>query len=81
MTDDSRRSLQARFEALRDRQLSADEVAAYLNRPISNDERERVLELVRWFCRRYPTPAERLAYVRRATRRWTAGARRPPPDE
>ena len=78
MTDDSRR---ARFEAVRDRQLSSEEVAAYLNTPISDDERERVLELIRWFCRRYPTPAERLAYVRRATRRWTAGAGRPAPDE
>ncbi len=24
-----------------------------------------------WFCRRYPTPADRLAYISRAYKRWT----------
>jgi hypothetical protein len=28
--------------------------------------------LIRWFRRRYPTPAARLAYARRAYRRWAA---------
>ncbi len=28
------------------------------------------MELVRWFRRRYPTAADRLAYVRRAYKRW-----------
>ena len=41
--------------------------------PITDDERESVLALVRWFRRRYPTPAERLAYVRRAYARWRSG--------
>jgi hypothetical protein len=27
--------------------------------------------LIRWFKRRYPKPGERLAYARRAYRRWT----------
>lgn len=27
--------------------------------------------LIAWFTRRYPTGAERLAYVRRATQRWS----------
>jgi hypothetical protein len=38
--------------------------------PIGPDEREGILALVAWFRRRYPTPAERLAYIRRAYRRW-----------
>jgi hypothetical protein len=43
-------------------------------RPASlrSEERARTLELIDWFCRRYPTGAERLAYVRRAYRRWLA---------
>ena len=39
---------------------------------VSDEQREEILALVDWFCRRYPTGAERLAYVRRAYRRWTA---------
>ena len=35
-------------------------------------EEEESRSLIRWFRRRYPTPAERLAYARRAYRRWTA---------
>ncbi len=38
--------------------------------PPAAEEREEVLALRRWFCRRYPTPLERLAYVRRAVARW-----------
>ena len=32
--------------------------------------------LVRWFTRRYPTPAERFAYIRRARARWLGSAPR-----
>jgi hypothetical protein len=39
--------------------------------PIGDAEAEEALSLIRWFRRRYPTPAERLAYCRRAYRRWT----------
>jgi hypothetical protein len=53
-----------------DRQLSPGEARAYLDAPLTEAEREGVLELARWFRRRYPTPAERLAYVRRAYERW-----------
>lgn len=42
-----------------------------LAHPIDDIEREHVRQLVTWFTRRYRTPAERLAYVRRAYRRWT----------
>jgi len=53
-----------------DRVLSAEETQAYLHAPVSDAERENVLALVRWFRRRYPSPADRLAYVRRAYARW-----------
>ena len=52
------------------RQLSQAEARAYLDAPLTEAEREGVLELARWFRRRYPTPVERLAYVRRAFERW-----------
>jgi hypothetical protein len=54
-----------------DRQVTAAEAAAYLAAPISEAEREQAVALIRWFRRRYPTGADRLAYVRRACRRWT----------
>lgn len=53
-----------------DRVLTPTEAGAYLDAPISEAERDEVLALVRWFRRRYPTPAERLAYVRRAYAQW-----------
>jgi hypothetical protein len=64
-----------------ERRLSAEEVAAALAVPITDEEAERVVELADWFCRRYPTPGERLDYVRRAYRRWTesVGRGRPMP--
>ena len=60
----------ARINALAARRLSAEEVRAYLATPVSDEERDEILELARWFQRRYPTGAERLAYVRRAYARW-----------
>jgi hypothetical protein len=60
----------ARLAALVDRQLSPEERAAYDRAPMSDEEREEIRDLIRWFCRRYPTPAERLAWCRRATARW-----------
>ena len=55
-----------------ERRLTAEEFQALLAVPIDAEERARTLELIDWFCRRYPTGAERLAYVRRAYRRWVA---------
>ena len=55
---------------LTERVFGADEARAYLDAPMSDDEREHTLSLVSWFRRRYPTPADRLAYVRRAYKRW-----------
>lgn len=60
------------------RALTPEEARAYVDQPISPEEREGVLSLMRWFLRRYPTPLERLAYVRRASRRWS-NARQPAP--
>ena len=59
-----------RLRALSERRLSREEVEAALRIPISDSEREGILELVAWFRRRYPTPLDRLRYVRRAYRRW-----------
>ena len=50
--------------------LGRDEARQYLESPITDAERDEVLSLVHWFERRYPTPVERLAYVRRAYARW-----------
>ena len=60
-----------RARALADRRVSAEELQAAERQPLSPAEREGILSLVRWFRRRYPTPADRLRYVRRAYRRWT----------
>ena len=60
----------ARLRAFADRRLTPDEVREWLSAPISDEEREDALSLIRWFRRRYPEPADRLAYVRRAYARW-----------
>jgi hypothetical protein len=65
---------QAATEATRrfaERILAADAFDAYVNAPVSEDEREEALRLIRWFSKRYQTPAQRLAYVRRAYARWS----------
>lgn len=63
-------NIAAQVKALSARTLSADEARAWIDTPIGDDEREQVLSLVRWFTRRYPTHADRLAYVRVAYARW-----------
>jgi hypothetical protein len=67
----------ARVRALSERQLSPEEVRAALAVPLGEAEEEGSRSLVRWFRRRYPTPAERLAYARRAYRRWVTAQPRP----
>lgn len=62
--------------AYADRRLSAEEFDAYVNSPITDEERAEVLSLIDWFTRRYPTPGERLAYNRRA---WAGVVSRLPP--
>jgi hypothetical protein len=56
----------AELRAFADRSLSREEFDAYVGAPMSEDERERIDELIDWFTRRYPTPEARLAYARRA---------------
>jgi hypothetical protein len=62
--------LRERIAALTERRVSAEEVRRAVEDPIPASERADVLSLVRWFTRRYPSPADRLAYVRRAYARW-----------
>jgi hypothetical protein len=58
----------ARFSS---RRLTLEEFQAYVDAPVSEAEQQEALRLIRWFTKRYPTPAERLAYVRRSYARWT----------
>jgi hypothetical protein len=60
----------ARLAELANRQLTADEWRAQAALPLTPDEIEHTLALVRWFRRRYPSAADRLSYVRRAYARW-----------
>jgi hypothetical protein len=62
----------ALVRALSERQLSPEEFRAALAIPLGEAEEEESRSLIRWFRRRYPTPADRLAYARRAYRRWAA---------
>jgi hypothetical protein len=61
----------ARAKQLAERVLEPEEFQRLLAVPIGEAEEEEARSLIRWFRRRYPTPADRLAYVRRAYRRWT----------
>jgi hypothetical protein len=62
----------ARIRAIAERTLTVEEVRAALAVPIGEAEADEARSLIRWFRRRYPTPAARLAYARRAYRRWVA---------
>jgi hypothetical protein len=62
--------LPARVLDLIDRPVTLAELRAAVDTPLTPAEREHIVSLARWFCRRYRTPAERLAYVRQAYRRW-----------
>jgi hypothetical protein len=53
--------------------LSDEEWRAQSELPLSAEEIEHTLSLVRWFRTRYPDPLGRLAYARRAYTRWTLG--------
>jgi len=64
----------ANIAAFANRELGLDDVRAYLEAPVSDDEREQTIALIQWFTRRYRTPLERLAYVRRAYARWRLNA-------
>lgn len=68
-----RRPLPDEVRALVDRRLSAEEFRALADAPMSAEELAEIRSLIAWFTRRYPTPAARLAYVRRKTAAWTRG--------
>jgi hypothetical protein len=51
-----------------ERRLSPEEFEAYVNAPMSDEERRSISELIDWFMRRYPTPAARLAQARASYR-------------
>jgi len=72
VTEDTRQHL----AAFASRTLNQEEARDWLEAPIGDSEREQILDLVRWFTRRYPTPAARLAYVRAAYRRWQQSSQR-----
>jgi hypothetical protein len=59
-----------RVRELANRKLTLEEWNAYVNQPPTADEQREIDELLAWFARRYPTPAERLRYARRAYERW-----------
>jgi len=59
-----------RVRKLAERELNPEEFDAYVNAPMSQDEREEILASVAWFTRRYPTPGERLAAARRGYQQW-----------
>ena len=64
----------ARLAAFANRELSEEEWRAQAAVPLTQDEIENTLALVRWFRGRYPTVASRLAYARRAYARWQRAA-------
>lgn len=63
--------IRARLKAINDRTLSPAEWKARMSLAVTSEEHEQDRELIRWFRRRYTTPADRLAYARRAYARWT----------
>jgi hypothetical protein len=69
-----------RLAELANRQLTVDEWRERAAIPLAPEEVEHTLALVRWFRRRYPTAADRLAYIRRAYIRWQRAADVPSPS-
>jgi len=60
----------ADLDRLAKRELSDEEWRTEVAIPLLAEEIGHTQALARWFCRRYPTAASRLAYVRRAYARW-----------
>lgn len=61
------------LRSLIDRRLSAEELHALADTPLTHAEVAETLALVRWFTRRYPAAEDRLAYVRKRYAAWTRG--------
>jgi hypothetical protein len=62
----SGRPIEDELQELADRTLTPEELAAWADAPLSEEERRGILELVDWFVRRYPDPLDRLRSSRRA---------------
>lgn len=60
------------LEELAKRSLTAAEFDAYVNAPMTEDERADIRAKIEWFSRRYPTARERLAAARRQYAAWTS---------
>ena len=58
-------NLRAEWRAEEERRLSPAEFEARVAAPMTDVERADLEGLIAWFCRRYPSPAARLAYHRR----------------
>jgi hypothetical protein len=77
--DESRRMIPpspealARVREIAERQLTAEELDAYVHAPMSEAERQEILESIAWFTKRYPTAGDRLAAARRAYIQWAKG--------
>ena len=54
------------LDELANRRLTPSEFTAYADSPLSDRERQDLVDLIRWFTHRYPTPAARLRSNRRA---------------
>jgi hypothetical protein len=52
-----------------ERPMSREEFDAYVDAPMSSDELEGDLDLIRWFAHRFPTPRARLAQARKVAAR------------
>ena len=61
----------ARLRAIADEPMDVAEFIRRADAPLTAEEIAETRALMEWFVRRYPTGAERLAYVRRATQRWS----------
>ncbi len=61
----------AEVRRLASRQLTVEEFDAWVNAPMSAEEREEIEALIDWYRRRYPTASERLAQARRAWAQWS----------
>jgi hypothetical protein len=59
-----------RIRDLAERELSLEEFDAYIHAPMTDEEREDILQSIAWFRKRYPTAGERLAAARRAYQQW-----------
>ena len=55
--------------------LAPEEIDRRLRAPLNEAEMNEVADLVRWFCRRYPTVKDRLDYARRKMQQYQSEAR------